>query len=185
MLSTYGLELGLDESTERPLSNRSGKVFHKIGSRAANLLGKQEEVKMRNAALLQKTCNLSDVCRYLQLQIYHYLGASYSDEVQVSNQMLHSYTSREIPDLLSEMQSLEEMRINSIRGHLEAFGRLFIPMAKRYQILSDNLAKSCSLIDVTKEIQGFCSNTVKFFAQFSGRNGGLHRLRSTPKDRVV
>lgn len=60
MLNMYGPELGLDEqqlALERPLSNRSGKLFRKIGARAANVLGKQEESRLRNAALLQKTCN--------------------------------------------------------------------------------------------------------------------------------
>eukprot|EP00474_Spongospora_subterranea_P001479 CRZ01937.1 hypothetical protein [Spongospora subterranea] len=175
LLNVYGHDLGFDDNEtsssdisagKRPLSSRSGKLLYKIGSRAANVLGKQEEAKSKVAALVQKTC------------------ASYADEVSISNNLLHSCTSREVPDCLSEMQSLEEMRINSVRGHLEAFGNLFVPMSRRLQIISEQLSRSNLNIDVSKDIHGFCINTASQYASGSRRLELFEYELSIPLEKI-
>lgn len=173
LLSVHAGDLGIDASSldlnaQRPArSNRGGMLLHKIGTRAAEVLGKADEARVRNAQVVEKAC------------------ASYSDEIAISNHMLHSYTSREVPELLFEMQSLEEMRINSVRGHLEAFGALFSPMATRYQALSDGLRRSCAAIDLDGDIVGFCTNAASQYADGSRRLDPFQYELAIPLDEIL
>lgn len=94
------------------------------------------------------------------------------------------YTSSSIPEVLAEMQNLEEMRLNCVRVHLDKFGALLKPLSKMFlvrapvrmisssstsayvsipaQDLSGTMVSTASSIDVAADISRFADNTYVF-----------------------
>lgn len=85
----------------------------------------------------------------------HQAAESYQEEVNNANQFLHAYATRDIPQLLSDMQALEETRIQQIKTNLLHYARLMHNLSDSIFKIADETRNIVSKIDMHEDLENF------------------------------
>lgn len=85
---------------------------------------------------------------------------SYTTALQSANASHHRYHTEELPGMLTQMQSLEEMRLHSLNSALRDFSRLQKSFTSSMSSISGVVEELAARMDANQDIYGFVASVV-------------------------
>lgn len=79
----------------------------------------------------------------------------YQTDINHGNQALHAYATKEIPEILVEMQSLEELRLKSLKATYSQYANVWKQVSETIHSSTSRMAEAIEQVDSEKDIVRF------------------------------
>jgi len=101
----------------------------------------------------------------------------YNETVEDANRFLRAYLTKDMPEVLARMQSIEEIRISSTRNHLEHFSNAVLQGYVELEGASRSLSAIARCFETGNDIADFVSS---WYVLETCRIPDIHSLKSQP-----